>query len=161
MYKEKVTNLNSPKKMKPQNILCLLILLAFRSNMIITSCFAQSDSKIQRPFSPWEIVIWNHMKDSTLLAHCKSKDNDLGEHEIGLGEKYSWTFKENFWQSTRFWCNFSSKQGHTSGEVFWPEMENWFTDQCYNSICTWTAEDNGISLRLGSKEPYLLEYPWK
>lgn len=149
--------------MKPQNIniFFLVILLAFKSNMIIISCFAESDSKIQRPFSPWEVAIWNHMKDSILLAHCKSKDNDLGEHEIDLGAKYSFSFKENFWQSTRFWCNFSSKHGHASGEVFWPEMENWFSDQCYNSICTWAAEDNGISLRLGSKESYLLEYPWK
>jgi len=76
--KEKVTNLNSHKKMKPHNIFGLIIYLAFKSNMIISSCFQQSDSKIQRPFSPWEVAIWNHRKDSTLLAHCKSKDNDLG-----------------------------------------------------------------------------------
>ena len=99
------------------------------------------------------------MKNSTLLAHCKSKDDDLGKHEIGPGEKYSRTFKEIIWQSSRFWCNFNSKHGVASGEVFWPKMENWSSNQCYNSICTWAAGDDGISLRLGSKESYLLKYP--
>ena len=147
--------------MKPQNIFCFIILLAFESNMIINSCFAQSNSKYQRPLSPWEVAILNHMKDSTLLAHCKSKNDDLGEHVIVPGGKYYWMFSENVWQSTLFWCNFSSKHGQASGEVFWPDNGGWLQDRCASNTCIWAARDDGISLRLGSLDSYQLIYPWK
>ena len=42
------------------------------------------------------------MTASTLTVHCKSKNDDLGEHVLRTGENYSWNFKENFWRSTLF-----------------------------------------------------------
>ena len=153
--------LKKKKKMKPQNILCFIILFAIESNVIINSCFAQSDTKYERPLSPWRVVILNHMKDSPLLAHCKSKDDDLGKHVIQPWGKYDWMFNENFWQTTLFWCYFSSKNGHTSGQVFWPENGSWLSDRCESNTCQWAAGDNGISLRYGSLDSYHLIYSWK
>lgn len=152
----------STKKMKPLNILCfMIILLGLESNMMIKSCFAQS--KRQDPFSSWQVTILNHMTDSTLVAHCKSKDDDLGEHVLGIGGKYYWNFDENLWQSTLFWCNFySSKHGHASGDVFWPEDEPPFlADNCINNNCFWSARDDGIYFRLSSLKSIQLMYPWK
>ena len=143
--------------MKSQIIFCFIILLAFES------CFAQSDSKYQNPFSIpntkthfrfqipkpifsvgsgnfesherfHSVSSLHHMKDSTLLAHCKSKSDDLGEHVIKPGGKYYWMFSENLWQTTLFWCNFSSKHGHASGEVFWPEKSNSLSDRCDRNL---------------------------
>lgn len=42
----------------------------------------------------------------TFGLHCKSKDNDLGYHTLGLNQSYAWNFHENFWGTTLFWCNF-------------------------------------------------------
>ena len=147
--------------MKPQNIFCFIILLTFESNMIMNSCFAQSDSKYSLPGTLWEVTILNKMNGLAMLVHCKSKDDDLGEHQIGPGGNFNWSFRENFWQTTLYWCNFKSILGHASGEVFWPEKRNWLGARCGHHNCIWVAREDGISLRLGSQDLYQLMYPWK
>ncbi|XP_022954425.1 S-protein homolog 74-like [Cucurbita moschata] len=129
--------------------------------MIINSCFAQSDSSLIDQFSNWEVDIVNDLKDSTLVVHCKSKDDDLGEHVIKAGDKYFWKFHENVLQTTLYWCNFSSKRGQASGQVFWPEKSHWLSDRCNRNTCIWVAKDDGISIRLGAFGLYELVYPWK
>ncbi|XP_023514498.1 S-protein homolog 74-like [Cucurbita pepo subsp. pepo] len=119
------------------------------------------------------------MTDSTLVIHCKSKDNDLGKHVINAGGNYNWSFKENLLQTTLFWCNFSSKHGQATGDVFWPEQQSWLidhqatgdvfwpeqqswlTDQCVDHNCIWTAGDQGISLHYNPTNTNNLMYHWK
>ena len=147
--------------MMSQTIFCFIILLAFQSNMIINSCFAQSDSSLIDQFSNWEVDIVNDLKNSTLVTHCKSKNDDLGKHVIKPGDKYFWKFHENVWQTTLYWCDFSSKRGQTSGQVFWPEKSHWLSDRCNRNTCIWVAKDDGISIRVGVFGLYELVYPWK
>ena len=40
----------------------------------------------------------------------------LGEHILQLKQEYSSEFRENLWQTTLFWCDFSSNYGKLS---FW------------------------------------------
>ncbi|XP_023520951.1 S-protein homolog 1-like [Cucurbita pepo subsp. pepo] len=101
------------------------------------------------------------MTDSTLVVHCKSKDDDLGEHVINAGGNYNWSFKENLLQTTLFWCNFSSKHGQATGDVFWPEQQSWLADQCVGHNCIWTAGDQGISLHYNPTNTNNLMYRWK
>ncbi|KAK9291574.1 hypothetical protein L1049_019522 [Liquidambar formosana] len=42
-----------------------------------------------------------------LTLHCRSKDKDLGWHQISFLEMYGWHFRINLWRTTLFWCNFS------------------------------------------------------
>ena len=95
------------------------------------------------------------------LVHCKSKNDDLGEHVIQPQGKYYWMLSENLWQTTLFWCNFSSKHRQTSSEVFWPDKGNWLSDRCDRNTYIWAARDDDIFLRLGSLDSYQLIYPWK
>ncbi|KAE8650821.1 hypothetical protein Csa_017644 [Cucumis sativus] len=104
------------------------------------------ESNIQRPESNWVVTIYNLQTNSTLQAHCKSKDDDLGDHIINIKGQYGWGFKENFWQTTLFWCNFSSLNGHASFEVFWPEKEEWLESRCKSGICKWVATDEGLKI---------------
>ncbi|XP_026377177.1 S-protein homolog 29-like [Papaver somniferum] len=47
----------------------------------------------------------NDISDKTVLTiHCKSKDDDLGEHKLAYGQSFNWTFHQNFMRSTMFWC---------------------------------------------------------
>lgn len=144
--------------MKPQNMFCFILLLALESNMI-KSCFAAS--KLQAPLSQWQVTILNQMAASTLVVHCKSKDDDLGEHVLATLAKYDWTFKENLLQTTLYWCNFSSKYGQVTGDVFWPEKGTWLSEQCEHNSCLWAAGDQGIYLHLGPLNGFKLMYHWK
>lgn len=146
--------------MKFLNTLCFVLFLFLESNTMIKSCFAQS--KLQDPLSSWEVTIWNHMYYSSLTVHCKSKDDDLGVHVLGYRKKYNWAFDENLWQTTLFWCNFESKYGRASGEVFWPEYyESDLTEYCDHIVCNWSAGKFGISFHFHANNSYELRYPWK
>ena len=123
--------------------------------------FCIAESELQLPFTPWQVTILNFMTASTLTVHCKSKNDDLGEHVLRTRENYNWSFKENFWRSTLFWCHFSSKYGQVTGDVFWPEKGTWFSDQCVHHNCTWAGGDQGIYLYLGSLNALRLVYHWK
>ncbi|OVA13122.1 Plant self-incompatibility S1 [Macleaya cordata] len=39
-----------------------------------------------------------------MVIHCRSKDDDLGEHSIPYGQTYTWSFHPNFIRTTLFWC---------------------------------------------------------
>ncbi|XP_043720884.1 S-protein homolog 29-like [Telopea speciosissima] len=41
-----------------------------------------------------------------LDIHCKSKNNDLGDHKLSYGQEYTWSFNQNLFGGTLFWCNF-------------------------------------------------------
>ena len=132
-------------------------------------CFAESklqlpmclaESKLQLPFVKWKVNILNEMTASTLNVHCKSKDDDLGEHVLRVGDNYNWSFKENFWITTLFWCRFSSKYGQVSGDVFWTAKWDWFNEQCAHHNCTWTCRDQGIYMYFESLKAFRLMYNW-
>lgn len=43
--------------------------------------------------------------NNTLTIHCKSKDDDLGKHNIAYNQYYEWSFRYDFFERTLFWCN--------------------------------------------------------
>ncbi|KAK3221095.1 hypothetical protein Dsin_015065 [Dipteronia sinensis] len=42
-----------------------------------------------------------------LTLHCKSKDDDLGEHKLPNSGKYMFQFRPNYWGTTLFFCSFA------------------------------------------------------
>ncbi|KAK4729388.1 hypothetical protein R3W88_022376 [Solanum pinnatisectum] len=96
-------------------------------------------------------------------VRCKSRDNDLGDHEISIGNTYKFSFKTNFWGTTLFWCKIwykkypnSEKYSEANFEVYSSESH---TEHC-DHICTWELLDSGIY----SYDPYnnrsIKEYDW-
>ena len=53
----------------------------------------------------FHVHILNGFKNNTLEAHCKSKQDDLGFHHIGVNEEFQWHFRVKFWGTTLYWCN--------------------------------------------------------
>ena len=120
--------------------------------LVITTAIEKpsfADSKVYTaPLTKWKVTITNQLsRGQTLLVHCKSKDNDLGDHTLQVGQNFSWKFKVNFFSTTLFWCNLrTSSNKHVSIEVFWPEKHDWLGYRCAYTTCNWDARDNGIYL---------------
>lgn len=73
----------------------LLTILVF--SLLLTACF-----------SDLNVDIYSRLPSNApkLLLRCRSKDNDLGYHNLPVNQLYTWSFLENFWGTTLFWCNF-------------------------------------------------------
>lgn len=71
-------------------------------------------------FADLHVAIFNSLPSNTapLGLHCKSGDNDLGQQTLGLSEMYTWSFLENLWGTTLFWCNFWWDGKHAGFHVF-------------------------------------------
>ncbi|KDP40962.1 hypothetical protein JCGZ_24961 [Jatropha curcas] len=64
-------------------------------------------------------VVNNLGRNKILLVHCKSKDNDLGIHNLTVGSEFSWRCK--------------------TGPTLPPGS--------YVSECIWVAKDNGVYMK--------------
>lgn len=101
------------------------------------------------PFERWHIHVLNGLSNATLFVHCKSKDDDLGDHNLlGRGDEFQWTFKTNFWMTTLYWCFMHKPNADVSFDSFWIEKRHmWLNYRCTDKNCIWIAKDDGIYLR--------------
>ncbi|KAL7177526.1 hypothetical protein ACSBR2_030815 [Camellia fascicularis] len=53
-----------------------------------------------------------------LKIHCKSRDNDLGEQLVNNCQDFHWSFKENLFGTTLFFCGFGWNGKIQSFDVF-------------------------------------------
>ncbi|KAF5185708.1 hypothetical protein FRX31_024692 [Thalictrum thalictroides] len=51
------------------------------------------------------VIVMNTLgPNNTLTIHCKSKDDDLGEHNIAFNKSFEWSFTNHIFGKTLFWC---------------------------------------------------------
>ncbi|KAK3419662.1 hypothetical protein EUGRSUZ_G00340 [Eucalyptus grandis] len=90
--------------------------------------------------------------DAILRVHCKSKNNDLGVHDIK--ESWSFSFTPKFFGGTLFFCSFS-----------WPGRFEWFDiykekrDVRFCEQCIWKISPKG-PCRLSDSAEFDVCYPW-
>lgn len=102
------------------------------------------------PFEPWEVKVVNNMTSGgTLFLHCKSKDDDLGQHNLRVGKYFTWRFRINISSSTLFWCYMRNKHGrHVSLDVFNAKDDDLLYYKCWEGrVCIWSVRDGGIYVR--------------
>lgn len=141
-----------------------LVLILTIAGSITPQCSALSmGSKYPRSFSEWTIGIVNQLgSNQKLFAHCKSKDDDLGDHTVEVGQTYQWHFKENALSTTLFWCTLRTPTNlHLSFEVFWREKGEWLGSRCNFRACLWYARDDGIYLLNIPQSSYELIHKWE
>lgn len=141
------------RRMKKQCVVLLVLL-----------CLAVLEETKAAELAKWQIHVVNRLSNGQiLLVHCKSKDNDLGEHKLSVGSEFNWRFKVNFWNTTLFWCYLQKPNGlHSSFEAFWIESTSvWLYDMCYDSNCIWIAKDDGIYLRDNTNQKDVLIHKWE
>ena len=73
-----------------------------------------------------------------LTIHCKSKEDDLGEHLLRSGMVFKWTFKPNFWGATQYYCSFQWR----GGNLKWFDIYIEKRDDDY-TLCSWSIKQEG------------------
>ncbi|XP_008223961.1 PREDICTED: uncharacterized protein LOC103323728 [Prunus mume] len=91
--------------------------------------------------------------DVDLSIHCKSADDDLGEHLIHYETVYGFDFRIKIFGGTQFFCSFQ-----------WPGQFHWFDifiqdrDNCEN--CAWLIKADGPRRFNSETRSYDDVYQW-
>ncbi|KAL4324492.1 hypothetical protein GQ457_11G020060 [Hibiscus cannabinus] len=95
----------------------------------------------------------------TLLLHCRSKDDDLGERAMYVGDDYKWDAKINVRHTTLFSCNAQwtkGKQRHFDAFTASRDEERC---QKYHNSCLWSVRSDGIYFS-NDNSTWNNAYPW-
>ncbi|KAJ8752291.1 hypothetical protein K2173_003927 [Erythroxylum novogranatense] len=104
------------------------------------------------------ITILNELENGLdFTVHCKSKNDDLGEHIVKPKGSYQYGFRPNILRTTLFVCSFS-----------WDADVHWFNiydgqDPFYNhcSVCIWLVKLGGLCQYNYDTGHFDLCRPWK
>ncbi|KAL0349990.1 UNVERIFIED_CONTAM: S-protein2 [Sesamum radiatum] len=80
---------------------------------------------------------------STLLIHCASKDDDMGNHTLYVNDDFHWRFHVNFWVSTMFFCRFQWDSKNVAHEVFNKRLGS-LCENGEDNICLWSVKEDGF-----------------
>ncbi|PRQ36892.1 putative plant self-incompatibility S1 [Rosa chinensis] len=81
--------------------------------------------------------------DEPLIVHCKSKNDDLGDHTLWINQEFRWYFGLNFWFTTLFYCNFKWDSQEKHIDVFNTPDESPL--ECMeNEECFWKVTEDGF-----------------
>lgn len=104
-----------------------------------------------------DLRIINDMGNGLVLnVHCKSKDDDLGIHNIAPNQYYEFRFRPSYWFVTLFYCEF-----------WWGSESHWFDiyvqkrdhDRC-DKECWWKVSTVGPCLLDKRVQKYTLCENW-
>ncbi|KAL7124374.1 hypothetical protein ABFS83_14G044400 [Erythranthe nasuta] len=72
-----------------------------------------------------DVHIYNDLpkNSKSLLLHCASKNDDLGNHTLYPGQEFSWSFRTNIVSTTLFFCHFWWGSKQSAFDVF---DSNWY-----------------------------------
>ncbi|CAN8272510.1 unnamed protein product [Cochlearia groenlandica] len=69
-----------------------------------------------------------------LTIHCKSKDDDLGEHVLQSGQIFVIKFRPNWFRTTIFKCSFNWNDQLKWFEIWSSSKDQGLCQKCYYSI---------------------------
>lgn len=137
-----------------------LVVILVLSLAIKHLCFVAAKERVLPEFTVWHVSVVNGLSNnSELLVHCKSKDNDLGIHNLWPGTNFNWSFRENFFQRTLFWCYARKDDVHSSFKVFWQDALLFY--KCLWKNCIWVAKDDGIYIKNLDQGHDEFRYTWE
>ncbi|KAJ4976249.1 hypothetical protein NE237_001355 [Protea cynaroides] len=122
---------------------CLVILFLMALTILFQSYEVQPYEVQSEPGLKHTVNVTNELGDHALTIHCKSKDDDLGSHTIWNQESYSWSFRENIFGRTLFFCYLEWKdtQIHSGTFVLFEAQRD--GDRC-PTVCNWSAKEDGL-----------------
>ncbi|GER27158.1 plant self-incompatibility protein S1 family [Striga asiatica] len=108
----------------------------------------------------YTISIYNNILDKPdkISFHCASKDDDLGNHTLIWGFSYDWSFCDNYWKTTMFFCHFYWGSKERAFEVY---NYNLGKHMCKSGTCIWTVANDGFYLRDDRVGKPFKQYDWQ
>lgn len=139
------------------SVLILCLVVSQESTTLVTASATPSWSL----FPKHKVDIFNNLPNgATFTIHCKSKDDDLGTHVIGPGDKSEIRFRANLMETTLFFCGVSWQGGQVVFDIFDAKRDDVW-GRCLH-YCLWKATGDGI---LGYREDEYsnpdIVIPWK
>ncbi|KZV34049.1 hypothetical protein F511_02822 [Dorcoceras hygrometricum] len=118
-----------------------IFLIAIAMNTMFTSCSADGQWTFGMTY---HVHIINGFKNNSnpLKVHCRSKDDDLGEHKLGINGEISWHFKVRLDGSTLFYCDAKKGQHSKHFNAFDATVEGSKCD--ISSHCYWLLAEGGF-----------------
>ncbi|KAB1221735.1 hypothetical protein CJ030_MR2G019962 [Morella rubra] len=112
----------------------------------------------QLGFKRAHVRISNDLSEGVdLKVHCKSKEDDLGEHIVSYGKAYEFNFKPHFFGHSLFFCSFQWQEYQPR----WFDIYVFQRDHPRCSLCFWKVVADGICLLDYDTNEYDLCYHWK
>nr|DAD24553.1 TPA_asm: hypothetical protein HUJ06_026017 [Nelumbo nucifera] len=79
----------------PVVAMAMIIVLSLSHSSVVSGAF----------YSQIEVTLVNILEPGKILhVHCKSRDDDLGDHYIPYSQSWYWSFYDNLFDTTLFWC---------------------------------------------------------
>ena len=139
------------------NSFSYVIITFFLATLTLTPCSEATHVE----WTQWHnvhIVNGFYSNDKPLNIHCKSKDDDLGDHSLWNGQESRFHFGLNFWHSTLFSCDMTwgTQQKHinvfdTPAETPLACMEN---EECF-----WLVTEDGFFISTDNKN-WIRQLDW-
>ncbi|CAN0870921.1 S-protein homolog 74 [Linum grandiflorum] len=107
-----------------------------------------------------EVHVVNELKDDkkAMRVHCKSKDEDLGVHDVPAGSEYQWRIKNTDAKATPYTCGVSANDKEIVFKAYFEDAELLRRVNENNSY--WVVKDDGIYLRQVWKKTDVFWQPW-
>ncbi|XP_059654862.1 S-protein homolog 5-like [Cornus florida] len=132
-----------------------ILVLAFYSMVTTGSVSNEDNLGIDEPIDVHVIDRFDINTTPKLIIHCKSKDDDLGEHTLSSGDDFHWHFRVNFMRTTLFFCTMRWGQKVLSFDVF-----DAAHNRCKATLkCFWSIGEDGVYFGDGHSPNYLV-YRW-
>ncbi|KAL5832311.1 hypothetical protein ACOSQ3_017715 [Xanthoceras sorbifolium] len=108
------------------------------------------------------VVIKNDFRSNAkyLYVHCHSADDDLGEHWLKKGQKYSWSFDVNLWGTTLFDCYAQWGNKKKSFKAY--DFSGYYCCVAKGSV-VWSLKEDGlvaVSREKNIKKEVLVSLKW-
>jgi len=94
------------------------------------------------PLLPTKVTveITNRLTNKNLTVHCKDKNTDLGEHQINVGQTYSFSFfPKYFIPSTLYFCHFVWSEENHYFDIYVQSRDEY----CTKNNCSWDIVATG------------------
>lgn len=102
------------------------------------------------------IRIKNEIPKSQVSVHCRSKEDDLGFHNLKEQEEYYWKFCQNLWGTTLFGCDVKWGNNKASFHGFDLKLSQ---NYCGKFVCRWSVKEDGIYFT-NKKKKFFKFYNW-
>ncbi|KAI3469942.1 hypothetical protein Pfo_026605 [Paulownia fortunei] len=92
-----------------------------------------------------------------MVVHCASADDDLGNHTLSYQKDFNWSFCEQLFHRTLFFCHIWWGSKSVAFDVFTSKNRR----ACTSHVCYWEAQHDGIYFS-GYYPPkdLILAYSW-